>query len=114
MRVPDVRRRDVAELHHGLRAKPSQANRTLSVLSRMFPLAEIWGWRPDGANPSGRQALQGTQARAVPVRGGDGAASREDGNPWVIAGRPAGTHLADLQGPWRRIRARRTGRRAHS
>ncbi len=27
-------------------------------------------------------------------------------NPWVIAGKKAGSHLTDLQHPWRRIRAR--------
>ena len=31
---------------------------------------------------------------------------RKDGNPWVIAGRKSGSHLTDLQHPWRRIRAR--------
>ena len=30
----------------------------------------------------------------------------QDGNPWVIAGRKPGSHLTDLQHPWRRIRAR--------
>ena len=31
---------------------------------------------------------------------------RKDDNPWVIAGRKPGSHLTDLQHPWRRIRAR--------
>ena len=31
---------------------------------------------------------------------------RRDGNPWAIAGRKPGSHLTDLQHPWRRIRAR--------
>ena len=31
---------------------------------------------------------------------------REDGNPWVIRGKVPGTHLTDLQRPWRRIRTR--------
>ena len=31
---------------------------------------------------------------------------RRDGNPWVITGRKPGSHLTDLQHPWRRIRAR--------
>ena len=34
-----------------LRDKPYQANRTLGALSKMFSLAEAWGWRPDGSNP---------------------------------------------------------------
>ena len=29
---------------------------------------------------------------------------REEDNPWVIAGRKPGSHLTDLQHPWRRIR----------
>ena len=49
--VAEVQRKDIAELHHGLRDKPYQANRTLGVLSKMFSLAEVWGWRPDGSNP---------------------------------------------------------------
>ena len=51
LRVPEVQRKDIAALHHGLRDKPYQANRTLGVLSKMFSLAEVWGWRPDGSNP---------------------------------------------------------------
>ncbi len=50
-KVVDVERRDIAELHHSMRGKPYQANRTLGVLSKMFNLAEIWGLRRDGSNP---------------------------------------------------------------
>ena len=49
--VAEVQRKDIAELHHGLRDKPYQANRTLGVLSKMFNLAELWELRPDGTNP---------------------------------------------------------------
>ena len=31
---------------------------------------------------------------------------RLEGNPWVITGRRPGSHLANLQHPWRRIRSR--------
>jgi integrase len=31
---------------------------------------------------------------------------RQQGSPWVIAGAKAGTHLVNLEKPWRRIRAR--------
>ena len=34
------------------------------------------------------------------------ALDRPEDNPWVIAGRKPGSHLTDLQHPWRRIRAR--------
>ena len=50
-RVPDIRRSDIAALHHKLRDTRYQANRTLAVLSKMFNLAELWGLRPDGSNP---------------------------------------------------------------
>jgi integrase len=50
-KIVDIARPDIAKLHHALREVPYQANRTLSVLSKMFNLAEIWGLRPDGTNP---------------------------------------------------------------
>ena len=50
-KVIDIQRTDIAKLHHRLRDKPYQANRTLGVLSKMFNLAEIWGLRSDGSNP---------------------------------------------------------------
>ena len=174
LRVPEVQRKDIAALHHGLRDKPYQANRTLGVLSKMFSLAEVWGWRPDGPNPcrhvkrykehkrerflspeeterlgqvlreaeeempsavaafrlllltgcrmseirdlrwdyvkddcielpdaktGGRVVPLGPEARAVLS-----AIPRDEDNPWVIAGRLPGSHLTDLQRPWRRIR----------
>ena len=176
MRVSEVQRKDIAALHHGLREKPYQANRTLGVLSKMFNMSEIWGWRQDGSNPcrhvkrykehqrerflseeetarlgevlreaevempsavaafrlllltgcrmseirdlrweyvkkdcielpdaktGGRVVPLGPEARAVLS-----AIPREDDNPWVIAGKLSGSHLTDLQRPWRRIRTR--------
>ena len=50
-KVSDVARNDVAALHKTLADKPYQANRALSLLSKMFVLAEVWGYRPDGTNP---------------------------------------------------------------
>ena len=51
----------------------------------------------------------GPQARAVLAD-----LLREDGNPWDIAGRLKGSHITDLQKPWRHIRARWAGGRANS
>lgn len=51
LKVAEVERSDIAELHHRLREIPYQANRTLGVLSVMFNQAEVWGLRPDGSNP---------------------------------------------------------------
>ena len=39
-KVRDIKRSDIAELHHALRDTPYQANRTLGVLSKMFNLAD--------------------------------------------------------------------------
>ena len=50
-KAANVARRDIAKLHHDLRATPYQANRVLAVLGKMFTLAESWGIRPYGSNP---------------------------------------------------------------
>src|SRR3546814_9906566 len=31
--------------------KPADANRTFSVMRKVYKLAEVWGYRPDGTNP---------------------------------------------------------------
>jgi integrase len=51
LKVADVSRADVARLHHARRGSPYSANRELAVLSKLFNLAEAWGYRPDGSNP---------------------------------------------------------------
>ena len=55
---------------------------------------------PD-AKTGGRIVPLGPEARAVLAD-----LPREDGNPWVIRGKLPGSHITDLQRPWRRIRAR--------
>ena len=55
---------------------------------------------PD-AKTGGRIVPLGPEARAVLA-----ALPREEDNPWVIRGRLPGSHITDLQRPWRRIRAR--------
>ena len=180
-KVNEVQRSDIAELHHGLRKTPYQANRTLGVLSKMFNLAEMWGLRPDGSNPclhvkrfkeekrerflsaaefqrlgavldeiledgtetrsavaavrllmltgcrlseiqklrwehvdlmAGELRLPDTKTggRAVPLAPSAMRLLKSlpcgEDNPWVITGRKPGSHLTDLQHPWRRIRAR--------
>lgn len=42
---------DIASLHHAMRDTPGAANRVLSLLSKMFTLAEQWSLRPEGSNP---------------------------------------------------------------
>jgi len=50
-KIEDVRRADIAALHHSLRDRPYQANRVLMLLSRMFNMAELWGLRTESTNP---------------------------------------------------------------
>tara|TARA_E500000305_G_scaffold109307_1_gene113934 strand:+ start:847 stop:2004 length:1158 start_codon:yes stop_codon:yes gene_type:complete len=50
-KLQDIERAHIAKLHHDMRDKPYQANRTVGVLSKLFNLAEVWGLRPDGSNP---------------------------------------------------------------
>lgn len=50
-KVADVKRSDVADLIGRLRGTPTAANHCLSLLRKMFNLAELWGFRPDGTNP---------------------------------------------------------------
>lgn len=51
MKVHDVKRPDVASMMKKMAHKPADANRTFSVMRKMFNLAEVWGYRPDGTNP---------------------------------------------------------------
>ncbi|MEH6477303.1 MAG: tyrosine-type recombinase/integrase [Sneathiella sp.] len=51
VKVEDVTRPHIAELHHKHNDIPYQANRTLGVISVMFNQAEVWGYRPDNTNP---------------------------------------------------------------
>jgi integrase len=51
-KVADVSRIDIQGLHHSLRETPYQANRVIGSLSKMMNLAEQWGYRPDGSNPT--------------------------------------------------------------
>ena len=48
--VPEVRHQDIQALHISLEETPYQANRTLSLLSKMFELSIKWGYRAD--NPA--------------------------------------------------------------
>ena len=50
-RVRDVNRADVARLMTEMAETPAMANKVLTLLSKAFNLAEVWGWRPEGSNP---------------------------------------------------------------
>ena len=45
--VKDITRRDIEHIHLQLQKTPYHANRVLALLSKMFSLAVIWGWRVD-------------------------------------------------------------------
>jgi integrase len=49
-KVDAIGRRDVEAIHVAMQDRPYQANRVLSLLSKMFSLAIEWRWRPD--NPA--------------------------------------------------------------
>ncbi len=53
-KIVDITRAEIVEFHHSLRERPYMANRAVSILSKMFNLAEDWGLRTDGANPARR------------------------------------------------------------
>ncbi len=50
--VREITSEDVQELHVAMAAKPFAANRVLALLSKAFNLAELWGWRERGSNPT--------------------------------------------------------------
>lgn len=50
-KVSEISKDDIAQAHFELADKPYQANRNLGVLSRIFNLCEVWGYRPEGTNP---------------------------------------------------------------
>lgn len=50
-KIGEVERSDIYRIRKRLSATPYQANRVLSLLSKMFNLAERWSLRPDGSNP---------------------------------------------------------------
>ena len=51
MAVKDVESKDVIALHDRLRNTPCMANHVVSMLSKMFSLAETWELVPQGRNP---------------------------------------------------------------
>ncbi len=50
-RVKDVQRADIARLITDMAGRPAMAKKVISLLSKSFNLAEVWGWRPEGTNP---------------------------------------------------------------
>ena len=51
MPIVAVERKHVADLHYRMRNIPTEANSAVKILSRMYALAESWGFRTGGRNP---------------------------------------------------------------
>ncbi len=51
IKMSDIKRADVAYLHHSMAHVPYQANRTKEILSSIITHAEMWGVRPENSNP---------------------------------------------------------------
>lgn len=47
----DVTRRDVAQLHHGMRTRPYMANRVVAVIGSLYSWAERHGYVPEASRP---------------------------------------------------------------
>src|SRR5262249_28194965 len=92
--IGDVKRLDIARLHHELSDKPYQANRVLAFLSVFFNWTEKHGLRPDGSNPCRHveKYREGRRERFLSQtelgRLGDALRQAEKDkscSPWVIA-----------------------------
>lgn len=51
LKVPEVGRPDITGLMRVMKEVPVSANRALACIRKMFNLAEVWEYRPDGSNP---------------------------------------------------------------
>ena len=49
--VSSINHQDVHDLHQKMSKTPIQANRTVSVLSKIFNMSEKWGYRQNSSNP---------------------------------------------------------------
>ena len=92
--IGDVKRPDIARLHHEMRAKPYQANSSSRMLSKFFGWAEKHGLRPDGSNPCRHveKYREGRRERFLSQAELDGlgdalrqAEKDKSCSPWVIA-----------------------------
>lgn len=50
-KVHEITRQHIITLMKRMERSPTQANRVLSLARKMFNMAELWGYRPDGSNP---------------------------------------------------------------
>ena len=74
LRVADVQRTDVVAIHEAMAQTPYMANRVLALLSKMFTLAEMWGYRPPYTKPT-RFVPRYPEKKRRRIMGGDEAAA---------------------------------------
>ena len=51
LKITEVTRAHVLQVHFSMSKMVSSANQTLALLSKMFNMAEAWGLRPENTNP---------------------------------------------------------------
>lgn len=91
LKVEAVTRDDISKLHRSLVHTPRQGNLALSVLSKAFNLAEVWGMRPEYSNPVRKVKRYKENERERFLSGDElarlGSALEEAGTiglPWII------------------------------
>lgn len=100
LKVASVTRQDTGKMHRAMKDTPRQANFVLSICSKAFNLAEVWGMRGEGTNPSTKIDRYPEQVRERFLsdeemsRLGDTLRLAEtEGLPWRSApGRPISKH----------------------
>lgn len=93
VRITEITRAELARFHHDMRDTPAMANRCRMLLSKMMNLAEKWGIREDGTNPTRhmenyrelRRERYLSQAELVKLGEALSAAEAEGDNPYAIA-----------------------------
>ena len=61
--ISEVTRADIVKMMRDNAYAPTQANRTLALLKKMFNCAELWGLREEGSNPCRLVKMYHTQTR---------------------------------------------------
>lgn len=100
LKVASITRQDIGKLHRAMSNTPRQANFVLSVCSKAFNLAEVWGMRQDGSNPCGKIDRYPERARErflsdeeLSCLGETLRLAETEGLPWRAApGRPRSKH----------------------
>lgn len=100
LKVASVTRADISKLHQQMRRTPRQANIVLSICSKLFNLAEVWGVRQEGTNPATKIQRYPEHSRErflsdeeLARLGETLRIAESEGLPWrAAAGRPRSKH----------------------